>query len=136
LFLHLFKVLKQREKKAANEDFKVVKLNLATFEKELIRSELFGIKKGAFTGAIKDLKGHIHEANKGVLILEEIGELSHELQAKLLTFIEDGEFTRVGSTKPEKAKVQIIGTTNRAEEGAFREDFKARFRFFKVPPHI
>ena len=134
LFLHLFKILKRREKEAANEKTpEPVEFNVATLEKDLIRSELFGTKKGAFTGAV-DRPGLIKKAHDGVLILEEIGELSHENQAKLLTFIEDGKFTQVGSTDIDEAQVQIIGTTNRAEEGAFREDFKARFRFFRVPP--
>lgn len=82
----------------------------------MARSELFGHKKGAFTGAIEDKLGLVDAANNGALILEEIGELPLEVQAMLLTFIETGKFLRVGDAQERKANVQIIGATNNEEK--------------------
>ena len=109
------------------------RINCAAFSPNLLLSELFGHKKGAFTGATRDRKGHIEKANDGILILEEIGELPPEGQAQLLTFIEDGIFYPVGSETPEEAKVQIVATTNKEKEH-FREDFWYRFFPFFVAP--
>jgi transcriptional regulator with AAA-type ATPase domain len=96
------------------------------------RSELFGHVKGAFTGANKDKPGLIEKAEGGLLILEEIGELPLEAQAMLLTFIETGEYRRVGDDTTRKAKVKIVGATNR--ETALRDDFRYRFFPFYIPP--
>lgn len=96
------------------------------------RSELFGHVKGAFSGATKDKKGLVEEANDGLLILEEIGELPLEVQAMLLTFIEKGEYRRVGSNETKRAKTKIIGATNR--EANLRNDFRYRFFPFYIPP--
>jgi len=98
----------------------------------MARSELFGHVKGAFTGAATDKLGWIRKAHGGILILEEIGELPKEVQAQLLTFIEDGLFHRVGSADMERADVQIIAATNHEE--ALREDFRYRFFPFYIPP--
>ncbi len=128
LFLHLFKALYQ----AANEEKKsIVTVNCSHFTGEIARSELFGHIKGAFTGAVYDKDGWIRMADGGVLILEEVGDLPLETQAKLLTFIEDGLFHKVGSSKIETADVQIVAATNR--EKKLREDFKYRFLPFVVP---
>jgi transcriptional regulator with AAA-type ATPase domain len=129
LFLHIFKML-YREKFGSSR--KITTINCSHFTGDLARSELFGHVKGAFTGSIQDKDGWIRKADGGALILEEIGELSNETQAKLLTFIEDGRFHRVGSAEIETADVQIVGATN--DENKLREDFRYRFFPFYVPP--
>ena len=129
LFLHLFEKL-YREEHGPNAS--IQKVNCAHFDDQLVRSELFGHKKGSFTGAMADKDGMLKKADKGVLFMEEIGELPKDAQAKLLTFIEDGSFFRVGSTVPEKASVQIVGTTNSPKN--LRLDFWQRFMPFYVPP--
>ena len=88
-------------------------LNCSAFTKELLESEIFGHKAGAFTGATKDKKGLIEEANDGTLFLDEIGEMPIELQSKLLRVLETNEFIKVGDTKPTKVNVRIIAATNR-----------------------
>jgi two-component system, NtrC family, response regulator len=114
-----------------------VALNISSFSKELLESELFGHVAGAFTGAIKDKKGLIEEADGGTLFLDEIGELAFDLQAKLLRFIETSEFIRVGDTKSTRVDVRIITATNRdlqaeVEEGKFREDLFYRLNIFTI----
>ncbi|MES1219330.1 MAG: sigma-54 dependent transcriptional regulator, partial [Bacteroidota bacterium] len=102
-------------------------LNCSAFSKELLESELFGHKAGAFTGATKDKRGLIEEANLGTLFLDEIGEMHIDLQAKLLRVLESSEFIKVGDTKTTRVNVRIITATNRdlqteVTEGKFRED--------------
>jgi two-component system NtrC family response regulator len=118
-----------------------VAINCSAFSKELLESEMFGHKAGAFTGASNDQKGLFEEANKGTIFLDEIGEMSLELQAKLLRVLETGEFIRVGETKPTKANVRIIAATHRdlqkeIEQGRFREDLFYRISTFQIqlPP--
>jgi hypothetical protein len=130
LFVYIFQKLFQEEHNISNN--KIVRLNCATFTNELIASELFGYEKGAFTGATSAKVGLLEVANGGLLILEEIGEISQENQAKLLTFLEDGYFYRVGGVSPQKSDVQIISTSNKPKEH-FREDFWFRFFPFYVP---
>ena len=112
-------------------------LNCSAFSKELLESEIFGHKAGAFTGAIKDKKGLIEEANTGTLFLDEIGEMHFDLQAKLLRVLETNEFIKVGDTKPTKVNVRIIAATNRdlqhqVKEGLFREDLFYRLNVFTI----
>ena len=112
-------------------------LNCSAFGKELLESEIFGHKAGAFTGAIKDKKGLIEEASPGSLFLDEIGEMPIELQSKLLRVLETSEFIKVGDTKPTKVSVRIIAATNRdlqkeVEEGKFREDLFYRLNVFTI----
>lgn len=112
-------------------------LNCSAFGKELLESEIFGHKAGAFTGAIKDKKGLIEEASSGTLFLDEIGEMQIELQAKLLRVLETNEFLKVGDTKPTKVDVRIIAATNRdlqqeVKEGKFREDLFYRINVFTI----
>ncbi len=112
-------------------------LNCSTFGKELLESEIFGHKAGAFTGAVKDKQGLIEEANTGTLFLDEIGEMPIELQAKLLRFLENSEFIKVGDTKSTKVDVRIIAATNRnlqdeIKEGKFREDLYYRLNVFSI----
>ncbi len=114
-----------------------VAINCSAFSKEILESELFGHKAGAFTGAIKDKKGLLEEAHEGTLFLDEIGEMSIELQAKLLRVLETQEFYKVGETKPSKVDVRIISATNRdlekeAEKENFRKDLFYRIASFQV----
>jgi DNA-binding NtrC family response regulator len=118
-----------------------VAVNCSAFTKELLESELFGHKAGAFTGAIKDKKGLFEEANGGTIFLDEIGEMPAELQAKLLRVLESGEFIKVGDTKTLKVNVRIIAATNRdlqkeIEAGRFRSDLFYRLSVFQItlPP--
>ena len=108
-----------------------VAVNCSAFSKELLESELFGYRKGAFTGAQSDKKGLIEEANGGTLFLDEIGELELGLQAKLLRVLEGQEFIKTGDTKPTRVNVRLVAATNRnlrqeAEKGHFRADLYYR----------
>jgi len=112
-------------------------LNCSAFGKELLESELFGHKAGAFTGAMKDKKGLIEEATTGTLFLDEIGEMHVDLQAKLLRVLETGEFIKVGDTRPTRVNVRIIAATNRdlqqeVNDGKFREDLFYRLNVFTI----
>lgn len=116
-------------------------LNCSAFSRELLESELFGYKAGAFTGAVKDKRGLLEEANHGTVFLDEIGEMALELQAKLLRVLETGEFVKVGDTKTTRVDVRILSATNRnlKEEianGRFREDLYFRLSVFRIelPP--
>jgi DNA-binding NtrC family response regulator len=118
-----------------------VALNCSAFSRELLESELFGYKAGAFTNANRDKKGLIEEANNGTIFLDELGEMPLDLQSKLLRVLETGEFIKVGDTKPTKVNVRIIAATNRdlkteAEKGQFREDLYYRLNVFAItlPP--
>ncbi|MEP7196608.1 MAG: sigma-54 dependent transcriptional regulator [Saprospiraceae bacterium] len=118
-----------------------VAINCSAFSKDLLESEMFGHKEGAFTGANKNQKGLFEEANNGTIFLDEIGEMSLQLQAKLLRVLETGEFIRVGESKPTKVNVRIIAATYRnlqkeIEQGHFREDLFYRISVFQIelPP--
>jgi two-component system NtrC family response regulator len=113
-------------------------LNCSAFGKELLESELFGHKAGAFTGATKDKRGLIEEANQGTLFLDEIGEMHIDLQAKLLRVLETSEFIKVGDTKSTRVDVRIIAATNRdleqvVAQGKFRDDLYYRLNVFTIP---
>ena len=119
----------------------LVTVNCAAIPSGIIESELFGHKKGSFTGATENRKGYFEAADKGTIFLDEIGELPTETQAKLLRVIEQGEFLRVGDTKTQKVDVRIIAATNKdlAEEvskGNFRQDLYYRLKTvtIKVTP--
>jgi DNA-binding NtrC family response regulator len=119
----------------ANKSF--VAVNCSAFSKELLESELFGHKAGAFTGAVKDKKGLFEEANGGTIFLDEIGEMPAELQATLLRVLETGEFIKVGDTKTLKVNVRIIAATNRdlqkeIETNHFRSDLFYRLSVFQI----
>ena len=112
-------------------------LNCSAFGKELLESEIFGHKAGAFTGATKDKKGLIEEASTGTLFLDEIGEMNIDLQSKLLRVLETNEFIKVGDTKSTKINVRVIAATNRnlendVKEGKFREDLFYRINVFTI----
>jgi Response regulator containing CheY-like receiver, AAA-type ATPase, and DNA-binding domains len=119
----------------ANSAF--VAINCSAFSKDLLESELFGHKAGAFTGAVKDKTGLLEEANGGTLFLDEIGEMDIELQAKLLRVLEVSEFIKVGDTKSSTVNIRIISATNKNlfEEvlcGKFREDLFYRLNVFSI----
>ena len=119
----------------------IVDINCSAFSKDLLESELFGYKAGAFTGALKDKKGLFEVANHGTIFLDEIGEMAFDLQARLLRVLETGEYIKIGDTKPTKVDVRIISATNRElkkeiENGNFREDLYFRLSVFQInlPP--
>jgi two-component system, NtrC family, response regulator AtoC len=122
-------------------DAHYIRINCAAIPETLLESELFGHEKGAFTGAIKQKLGRVEEADGGTIFLDEIADMSKPLQAKLLRFLEDGSFTRVGGTQALGVNVRLIAATNRdivqtiaADE--FREDLFHRLNVvqFKLPP--
>jgi transcriptional regulator with GAF, ATPase, and Fis domain len=119
------------------KDRTLIKVNCATLPKELIESELFGHKKGAFTGAISDKLGKFSLADKGTIFLDEIGEVPIDLQSKLLRVLQEGEFDQLGATKTSKVDVRVIAATNRdleemVKEGSFREDLFYRLNVFPI----
>jgi two-component system nitrogen regulation response regulator NtrX len=114
-----------------------VKVNCAAIPKELIESELFGHEKGAFTGAIRKKIGMFEEANEGTLLLDEVGDLSLESQAKLLRVLQENEFLRVGGTTPIQFDIRIISATNKnlhqeIQQGNFREDLFFRLNVIPI----
>ncbi len=116
-----------------------VRVNCAALSENLLESELFGHEKGAFTGAIKSREGRFELADGGTLLLDEIGEISPALQAKLLRVLEEEEFERVGGTATIKVDVRVIATTNRdlaaeVKAGRFREDLY--YRLHVLPIHV
>lgn len=126
---------------SARQERPFLSINCATLTEELLVSELFGHEKGAFTGAMTAKRGLVEIADTGTLFLDEISELSPSLQAKLLKAIEDGEFFRIGGTKPVKVDVRFIAATNQdvkemLSEGKFREDLYYRLNILEIaiPP--
>lgn len=118
-----------------------VAVNCSALSRELLESELFGYKSGAFTGATKDKKGLFEEAHKGTIFLDEIGEMPLVLQAKLLRTLENGEFIKVGDSITTKVDVRVIAATHRdlkerVATGEFREDLYYRLSVFSIelPP--
>jgi DNA-binding NtrC family response regulator len=118
-----------------------IRINCAAIPETLLESELFGHEKGAFTGALKQKAGRVEEADGGSIFLDEIADMSRPLQAKLLRFLEDGTFTRVGGTQELRVDVRLIAATNRdiieaIRENEFREDLFHRLNVvqFRLPP--
>ena len=118
-----------------------IRINCAAIPEMLLESELFGHEKGAFTGALKQKSGRVEEADGGSIFLDEIADMSKPLQAKLLRFLEDGTFTRVGGTQELRVNVRLIAATNRdivqaIAAGHFREDLFHRLNVvqFRLPP--
>jgi len=117
-----------------------VRINCAAIPETLLESELFGHEKGAFTGAIKQKPGRVEEADGGTIFLDEIADMGKPLQAKLLRFLEDGTFTRVGGTTELRVDVRLIAATNKnivqaIAAGEFREDLFHRLNVvqFNLP---
>ncbi len=118
-----------------------IHLNCAAIPEELVESELFGHRKGSFTGAIENKVGKFKEADKGTIFLDEIGDLSLRAQAKVLRVIENGEIQRIGENKTENIDVRVLAATNKElveeiKKGKFREDLYYRLNVvaLKVPP--
>ena len=122
---------------STRRDKPFVALNCSALSKDIIESELFGHKAGAFTSAAKDKKGLIEEANGGTLFLDEIGEMPLDMQPKLLRFLENGAYYCVGDTIQRKADVRLVAATNRnlqleVEAGRFRSDLYYRIAVFLI----
>ena len=118
-----------------------IRINCAAIPETLLESELFGHEKGAFTGALAQKHGRVEEADNGTIFLDEIADMSKPLQAKLLRFLEDGTFTRVGGTQELRVNVRLIAATNQDISRAiakdqFREDLFHRLNVvqFRLPP--
>ncbi len=132
------RALWQQSKRA---DMPFVPVNCGALSSNLVESELFGHRKGAFTGADRDHKGLFEVANGGTLFLDELGELDKNIQVKLLRFLESGEIRRLGETEPFRADVRVLCATNRElramiDNDEFREDLYFRINTFEIrlPP--
>jgi two-component system response regulator AtoC len=126
---------------SARRNEQLLKVNCAALPSELLESELFGYERGAFTGALRDKPGKFELAGRGTIFLDEIGEMSPLLQAKLLHVLQDGEFTRLGGTKPQCSAARVVTATNQrleecVAEGTFREDLYYRLNVIRIeiPP--
>jgi len=121
----------------ANRPF--IAINSVGLSKELLESDLFGHEQGAFTGAHKMKKGKIELANGGTIFFDEIGDISREMQAKLLRFLQEREFERVGGVTPISVDVRVIAATNRdigaaVKGGEFRDDLYHRLNVVAITP--
>ncbi len=128
-------------KRSQRSKYPFVAVNCAALPKDLIEAELFGVEKGAFTGAEKSRPGRFERAHRGILFLDELGELTPEAQAKLLRVLQTGELDRVGDVTTRKVDVRVIAATNcdleqMVAEGRFRADLFYRLNVFPVtiPP--
>jgi transcriptional regulator with GAF, ATPase, and Fis domain len=126
---------------SVRKDGPFVALNCAALPEQLLESELFGHEKGAFTGAVNVRAGKIEQAARGVLFLDEVGEMSPAVQAKFLRVLQEREFQRLGGTRTLKADVRVLAATNRnlkaaIAQGGFREDLFYRLAVFDIalPP--
>ena len=134
-------VAKAINKQSRRSSKPLVTVNCGAIPEGIIESELFGHKKGAFTGAAEDRKGYFEEADNGTVFLDEIGEMPVETQVKLLRVLESGEFMRVGDAKTRKVDVRMIAATNKnlaeeSDKGRFRRDLYYRLRTVTIdaPP--
>jgi PAS domain S-box-containing protein len=126
---------------SARKERVMVLVNCAALPSALVESELFGRERGAYTGALTSQVGRFEVANSSTIFLDEVGELTLEVQAKLLRVLQEGEFQRLGSPKTHKVDVRILAATNRdlageVRKGRFREDLYYRLRVFpiSIPP--
>ena len=134
-------VARALHRRSRRSNHRFVALNCAAIPNQLVESELFGHKKGAFSGAHRDRKGLCVEAHQGTLFLDEIGDMDQSLQSKLLRFLQDGQFSPVGSSHSRSVDVRVICATNQdletlVEAGEFRKDLYFRIRVIQllVPP--
>ena len=134
-------VARALHERSLRRDKPFVKVNCAALPTELLESELFGFEKGAFTGAIQHKPGKFEFANHGTMFLDEIGDMSPPLQAKLLQVLQDGEFSRLGGKNDVRVDVRVITATNRdlemaVADGQFREDLYYRLNVVAInmPP--
>jgi len=123
------------------KDQPFITIDCTTLVESLFESELFGYKKGAFTGAVESKKGRLELASSGTIFFDEVGELPPPLQAKFLRFLEYGDFTRVGGNQTRQCEARIIAATNRnlrdlVQQGRFRQDlfFRLKVITIRVPP--
>jgi two-component system NtrC family response regulator len=112
-------------------------VNCSTLGKDILESELFGHKAGSFTGAMKDKQGLMEEANGGTIFLDEVGEMSMDLQAKMLRVLETQQFYKVGDSKPTSVDIRVVTATNRnlqleIDKGLFRLDLFYRLSVFQI----
>ncbi|MBI4774043.1 MAG: sigma-54-dependent Fis family transcriptional regulator [Deltaproteobacteria bacterium] len=126
---------------SSRRDMPFVPVNCASLPESLLESELFGYEKGAFTGATKRKIGFIESAEGGTIFLDEVGDISPGTQVKLLRFLQEQEYYRVGGVKPVRVNVRVVAATNRnlekgLENGTFREDLYYRLHVFPIfiPP--
>ncbi len=134
-------IAREIHKKSARVDGPFVALNCAAIPETLIESELFGHEKGAFTHAVDRRIGHFELADKGTLFLDEIGELGLQVQVKMLRFLQEQEFYRIGRSKPIRVDVRVLAATNQSletgiKEGRFRQDLFYRINVvtLDIPP--
>ncbi len=134
-------IARELHRRSSRRQQQFVKVNCAALPGDLLESELFGYERGAFTGAGTTRIGKFEFANRGTILLDEIGEMPVQLQAKLLHVLQDGSLTRLGSNQPIAADVRILAATNRDLEammraGTFREDLYYRLQVIeiRVPP--
>jgi len=127
--------------KGIRGDKPLVKVNCSALSENLLESELFGHVKGAFTGAVRDKIGRFQRADGGTIFLDEIGDISHKIQLRLLRVLQEMEFERVGDSSPVKVDVRVIAATNqdltaRVKRGEFREDLYYRLKVVEItiPP--
>jgi transcriptional regulator with PAS, ATPase and Fis domain len=119
------------------KDGPFIAINCAALPEQLLESELFGYERGAFTGALQPKAGQIELAARGVLFLDEVGEMSLPAQAKLLRVLQEREFQRLGGTRVQRANVRVVAASNRdlrqaVERGTFREDLFYRLQVFDI----
>ena len=128
------KAIHQSSKRSQNE---LVAINCSAISADLLESELFGYKKGAFTGALQDKKGLLEQADGGTLFLDEIGDMPLHMQAKVLRVLEDGTFIKLGDLQTQKVNIRLIAATHKnlneeIEKGNFREDLYYRLSVFTL----
>jgi len=126
---------------SARRNHRFVPINCGAIPETILESELFGHRKGAFTGAVMDKRGLLEEAHGGVLFLDEIGEMPPSMQVRLLRFLQGGEVRRIGDTTTRRVDVRLVAATHRVledeiAEGRFRQDFYYRINVvgIRIPP--
>jgi two-component system, NtrC family, response regulator AtoC len=127
--------------KSSRKDNPFIKVNCAALQDELLESELFGFKRGAFSGADRNMRGKFELAHQGIIFIDKIGDMSLSLQSKLLQFLQNGEFSPLGSDREVRSDAWVIAATNqelekKVKEGLFREDLYYRLNMIKIyiPP--
>ena len=130
-------VAREIHKHSRRSDRPLIRVNCASIPRELYESEFFGHARGSFTGAVKDRAGRFEAANRGTLLLDEVGEIPLELQSKFLRVLQEGQYERVGEERTRNVDVRIIAATNRnlqmeVQAGRFRQDLYYRLNVFPI----